>query len=68
MRNDKGFLIRCKYSEWQIIDARDNKDYVCLKFPTYNYSAHQCYGDELCKYYEPIQEGANSAKDDNRTT
>ena len=66
MRDDKGFLIRCKYSEWQIIDARDNKDYVCLKFPTYNYSAHQCYGDELCKYYEPIKEGVNFEREEDQ--
>ena len=67
MRDDKGFLIRCKYSEWQIIDARDNKDYVCLKFPTFNCSAHQCYGDELCKYYEPVQKGEHSGNN-NPTT
>lgn len=67
MRDKDGFLIRCKYSDWQIIDARDNKDFVCLKFPTYNYKAHQCHADENCRYYVPdIKEGAND--DNNRTT
>ena len=63
MRDKDGFLIRCKYSEWQIIDDRDNKDFVCLKFPTYNYKAHQCYADEQCRYYEPIREGAEDDND-----
>ena len=53
MRDKDGFLIRCKYCDWMIINDRDDKDFVCQKFPTYNYSAHQCYGDENCKYYEP---------------
>ena len=57
MRDKDGFLIRCKHSEWRIIDNRDNKDYVCLKFPTYNYSSHQCYADENCRYYVPDVKG-----------
>ena len=57
MRDKDGFLVRCKYSEWKIIDARDNKDFVCLKFPTFNYSTHLCHADENCRYYEPIKEG-----------
>jgi hypothetical protein len=63
MRDEKGFLIRCEYSDWKIIDARDNKDYVCLYFPTYNYSAHICYADEQCKYYKPIKKGINHDTD-----
>ena len=58
MKDKDGFTIRCKFSDWMIIDERDNKDFVCMKFPTFNYSAHQCYGDEHCKYYTPdIKEG-----------
>ena len=53
MRDKNGFLIRCKHCDWMIINDRDDKDFVCQKFPTYNYSSHQCYGDENCKYYEP---------------
>lgn len=66
MRDKDGFLVRCKYSEWQIIDARDNKDFICLKFPTFNYSAHLCHADENCRYYEPIKEGVSDEKH-NRT-
>lgn len=50
MRDEKGFLIRCIHSDWKIINERDDKDYVCTFFPTYNYSAHICYADEQCKY------------------
>ena len=53
MKDKDGFVIRCKFSDWKIIDERDNKDYVCTKFPTFNYGAHQCYADELCRYYVP---------------
>jgi len=53
MKDKDGFTIRCKHSDWQIVDERDNKEFVCLKFPTFNFSARRCYADETCKYYEP---------------
>ena len=57
MRDKEGFLIPCKYTEWKIIDTQDNKDFVCTKFPTYNYSAHLCHADEMCRYYVPDVRG-----------
>lgn len=53
MRDKDGFMIRCIHSDWEIVDNFDNKDFVCGKIPTYNYSAIKCYGDEYCKYYKP---------------
>ena len=61
MKDKDGFDIRCVNSEWMIIDDRDNKDFVCQKFPTYNYGAHHCFCDENCQYYKPYKEG-----DDNK--
>ena len=53
MRDEDGFLIRCKDTEWRIIDARDNHDYVCLRYGDKLSGYHLCYGDEKCKYYRP---------------
>lgn len=51
MRDEKGFLIRCIHSEWRIIDAQDNKDYVCMnELLTLE---HYCYADEQCRLYNP---------------
>lgn len=62
MKDKDGFDIRCVHSDWMVIDNRDNKDFVCRKFPTYNYSAHLCYADENCRYYEPdSKEGVENA-------
>lgn len=54
MKDKDGFTVRCKHSDWKIIDEKENQDYVCMKFPTYNYKFHCCYGDEYCRYYEPV--------------
>ena len=55
MRDKDGFLIKCKYTDWQIIDERDNKDFVCLN--SCMSLNHLCHADERCKYYEPDIKG-----------
>ena len=55
MRDKEGFLIPCKYTEWKIIDKRDNKDFVCMN--EHLTLEHFCYGDENCRYYEPCLKG-----------
>ena len=55
MRDKDGFLIPCEFSDWRIIDNRDNKDFVCMKFDRGLYSAHFCHADENCKYYKPVK-------------
>lgn len=51
MRDADGFIIRCKHSNWQIVDADDNYDDVCLFYPYYHNL--RCYGDERCAHYVP---------------
>ena len=51
MRDKDGVVIRCKHSDWRMIDDSENQDYVCVRFKTTGY--HECYGDELCRFYEP---------------
>ena len=59
MRDNDDFLIRCKHSKWQIIDANDNKDYVCQH--ECETLEHYCYADERCKYYVPnAKEGVDN--------
>ena len=55
MRDKDGFIIRCKYTEWKIVDNFDNEDDVCThpEMFTPGYTMRGCYGDERCKYYEP---------------
>ena len=53
MKDKNGFTIKCIHSDWKVIDMRDNKDYVCQKFPTLNFKAHECYADEYCRFYKP---------------
>lgn len=59
MKDEQGFDIRCEHSDWMIVDNRDNKDFVCRRFPTYNYGAHRCYCDENCKDYVPVRRVKN---------
>ncbi len=51
MRDKDGFIIKCKYSEWEIVDAHDNHDDVCKRFPFYHNL--RCYADERCAHYVP---------------
>ena len=46
----------CKWEDWKIINARDDKDYVCTHPAQYTpgYTLRCCYGNETCKYYEPV--------------
>lgn len=49
MKDKDGFTIKCKWTDWQICDDRDNKDFVCCgPFPRIH-----CHGDDGCQYYEP---------------
>lgn len=54
MRDKDGFIIKCKHTDWQIVDARDNHDDVCtcidIVAPGYTL---RCYADEKCPCYEP---------------
>ena len=58
MKDKDGFDIRCKFSDWEIIDDRDNHDYVCKKY--FSVGQHLCYCDEHCRDYIPDikEEGA----------
>lgn len=51
MKDKDGFTIKCIYSDWQIYDEQDNKDFICRRYFTAGY--HHCYGDELCRDYKP---------------
>lgn len=53
MKDKDGFTIKCKNSDWKIIDEQDNHDYVCLRFGCAVMKYHVCYADEYCRYYEP---------------
>ena len=53
MRDKNGLLIRCKHSDWKIIDDAENHDYVCTHFGDKIISYHACYADEYCRFYEP---------------
>ena len=53
MKDKDGFQVRCIFSDWKIIDPRDNKDFVCTKYVTTGY--HLCYGDDYCKDYKPVK-------------
>lgn len=52
MKDKDGFTVKCIHCDWRIIDARDNKDFVCMKFGDRLSGYHLCYGDENCKYYQ----------------
>ena len=52
LKDAEGFDIRCIYSDWKIIDGRDNKDYVCTRY--FTAGNHICYCDNYCKDYKPI--------------
>lgn len=56
MKDKDGFTIQCINSDWQIVDNRDNKDFVCLMFGDKISGRHLCYGDEHCKYYCPVKQ------------
>ena len=56
MRDKDGFEIRCKHTDWKIIDKQENKDYVCTKYGSRMNGYHICYCDEHCQSYEPIKE------------
>ena len=45
---EDGFCIRCRWSEWQVIDDLWNHEFVC----TYG-CGHYCFADEQCKHYWP---------------
>jgi len=49
MRDKDGFLIKCKHSNWEIYNERDDEDDICHTI----YGIRHCYADEKCKYYEP---------------
>ncbi len=51
MRDAEGFIIKCKHSEWRIINEVWDHDDVCTFYP--NYSNLFCYADERCAHYEP---------------
>lgn len=51
MKDAEGFDIRCVYSDWKIVDARDNHDFVCTKY--FAGGTHLCFCDEHCKDYKP---------------
>ena len=51
MKDKDGFTIKCIYTDWQIYDSQDNKDFMCQM---YSGRIH-CYGDDHCKYYEPVR-------------
>ena len=53
MRDEEGFLIPCKHTDWKIVDDQENHDYVCMYFGNGTTGYHMCYGDENCRYYEP---------------
>ena len=48
MKDEQGFTITCKWSDWKIIDDKWNHDFVC----GYGYRVF-CHGDESCEHYEP---------------
>lgn len=51
MKDKDGFTVKCEYTDWQIFDSRDNKDFMCQMFA----GKIHCYGDDGCKYYKPIR-------------
>lgn len=51
MRDKDGFIIKCKYSDWEIVDAQDNHDDVCKFYPFIG--TLRCYADERCAHYKP---------------
>ena len=53
MKDERGFEIRCEFSDWKIVDARDNHDYVCSKY--FTGGTHVCYCDDHCKDYKPVK-------------
>ena len=53
MKDKDGFTIKCKKSDWKIIDERDNHDFVCTHFGGGITVCHICYADEYCRLYEP---------------
>ena len=62
MRDKDGFIIKCKYSDWRIVDRYDNKDDVCTcrDIVAPGYILKGCYGDEKCPCYEPkVKEDAS---------
>lgn len=63
MRDKDGFMIKCKDSEWQIIDNMDNKDFVCQRFGDGIHGKHLCFGNEHCKYYEVERRGNDKTSD-----
>lgn len=52
MKDKDGFTIKCIYSDWQIYDKQDNKDFICRMFGDRWSGYHHCYGDDNCKYYK----------------
>ena len=48
MKDAEGFTIKCKWTEWQIYDDQDNKDFIC-NGPC---AKVHCHGDDSCEYYE----------------
>lgn len=59
MKDKDGFTIRCKHSEWRIINDQEDQDFVCDRFGTDALGYHMCFGDEFCRYYEP-NEGSDN--------
>ena len=64
MKDKDGFDIRCKHTDWKIIDKRDNKDYVCSLYGNRWDGYHICFCDEHCKSYEPIKEETDDRRTD----
>lgn len=52
MRDKDGFIIKCKHSDWQIIDDDWNHEDVCLMYGNGLYR-YICYADEHCEHYVP---------------
>ena len=56
MKDKDGFDIKCIYSDLEIVDDRDGKDFVCKRFKQTGY--HLCFCDENCR--EDIKERRNN--------
>lgn len=61
MRDKEGLEIRCKYSDWKVVDQRDNRDFVCTKYCAGG--THLCYCDEYCRDYVPAKMEENEDKE-----
>lgn len=53
MKDKNGFTIRCKYTEWKVINEDWDHDFVCGRC----IGTLKCYANEGCKYYVPDVKG-----------